>query len=126
MRGSSRIPEMSWRVLSVNPEFCDKFRWVNDERSRMFFTPASVISPPQTSRDCSSLNSGRNRRTKVPGKLLISICHMHIYVYNYVHNFLIYFEGYYVQNKRNWIIKRSRRKKMNFFMIRLLTGLQGY
>ena len=45
------IPEIISNVLSVRLQFCDRFSSDRDERSLIFFTPASVNPPPHISKE---------------------------------------------------------------------------
>lgn len=58
------VPEISSKVLSVRLPFCDRLSTIKEERSLMFFTPASVNPPPHISRDCRFLKSGHTKYEK--------------------------------------------------------------
>lgn len=58
---SKGLPEINSKVLSVRLEFCDRFNNVRDERSLIFFMPASVNHPPQISKDLRFLKSDHQK-----------------------------------------------------------------
>lgn len=58
------IPETNSSVLSVRPEFCERFKCVSDFKPLTLSTPASVTEPPQSSRVRRLLKTGKRRRHK--------------------------------------------------------------
>ena len=55
------VPETNSKVLSVRLQFWERLSTIKEDRSLMFFTPASVNPPPHISRDCRFLKSGQTK-----------------------------------------------------------------